>query len=95
MSNAFYFLFGLQHKNSLSREGCLIVRSDKTRSQHLNIADCMDKIRCYITEAERPPKQISTETLEKIKEGVEKANAARLRKKRHNQAIKNMISSDF
>lgn len=55
----------------------------------------MDKIRCYITEAERPPKQLSDETLEKIKEGVEKANAARLRKKRHKQAIKNMMSSDF
>lgn len=61
----------------------------------MNIADCMDKIRCYITEAERPPKQLSAETLEKIKEGVEKANAARLRKKRHKQAVKNMMSSDF
>lgn len=79
----------------MSKDGKWIIRSDKTRSQHLNIADCMDKIRCYITEAEKPPKQISAETLEKIKQGVEKANAARLRKKRHRQMIKNMMSSDY
>lgn len=51
----------------------------------------MDKIRCYIAEAEKPPKTLSAETLEKIKEGVERANAARLRKKRHDQMIRNQF----
>ena len=85
----------IKHKNSLTKDGNWIIRSDKTRSQHLNVADCMDKIRCFIVELEKPPKQLSDETIEKIKEGVEKSNAARLRKKRHKQMIKNMMSENY
>lgn len=43
------------HASRISKDGLLTIRSDKTRTQTLNIADCMDRLRCYISEAEQPP----------------------------------------
>lgn len=45
----------------------MILRSDKTRMQTLNLADVMDKLRCYIREAEQPPPEVLPETLALIK----------------------------
>lgn len=58
------------------------MKSEKTRTQALNLADCLDKIRCYVTEAAIPPPEVSEETLEARRRIVEKAAAERVRQKR-------------
>lgn len=44
--------FNLQKKNQLTKEGHLIIRSDKTRSHHLNLADVLQRLRCIIYNCE-------------------------------------------
>ncbi|GBM13854.1 Peptidyl-tRNA hydrolase ICT1, mitochondrial [Araneus ventricosus] len=78
------------HRNQITKDGFIILRSDKTRLQTLNLADCMDKLRCYIREAEKPPPEILPETLALQKKRQEKAAAQRLREKRHSQSIRRM-----
>ncbi|GFU11194.1 peptidyl-tRNA hydrolase ICT1, mitochondrial [Nephila pilipes] len=78
------------HYNKITKEGFLVLRSDKTRLQTLNLADCMDKLRCYIREAEKPPPEVLPETLALRKKRQEKAAAERLREKRHSQEIRRM-----
>ena len=67
------------HKANLNKDGYLTIRSDKTRSQTLNVADCMDKLRAYISEAEQPPEpEDSLETIEIRRQQLERAAAERL-----------------
>lgn len=76
------------HKSNLNKDGYLTIRSDKTRSQTLNIADCMDKLRAYISEAEQPPEpEESLETIELKRLRLERAAAERLKSKRINSSI--------
>lgn len=83
------------HASKLSKEGFLTIRSDKTRTQTLNLADCMDRLRCYISEAEQPPEpELSLETIETRRLQLERATAERLREKRHQSMVRNMRSSD-
>lgn len=83
------------HRSNLSKDGFLTIRSDKTRMQTLNIADCMDKIRSYISEAEQPPPpELSLETLEIRRQRLEKASMDRLREKRLKSMIKNLKSGE-
>nr|AIW62597.1 peptidyl-tRNA hydrolase [Scytodes thoracica] len=77
------------HENSITKEGYFVVKSDKTRMQTLNLADCMDKIRCYVREAAKPPPEVLPETLELMKKRQERAAAIRLRDKRQKSMIKN------
>ncbi|MBD4898429.1 aminoacyl-tRNA hydrolase, partial [Xanthomonas citri pv. citri] len=37
-----------EHGHLLTANGDLLVRSDKTRSQHLNLADALDKLRATL-----------------------------------------------
>lgn len=70
------------YSNKISKEGYLIIRSDTTRSQQLNLADCMQKLRLMIRAvdvAERPP---SPETEEKIRQRHLKAARLRVAVKR-------------
>lgn len=72
------------HRSNINKEGFFTIRSDKTRYQTLNIADCMDKLRAYISEAEQPPpvEILSVETLELRRQRLERAAAERLKTKR-------------
>lgn len=71
------------HKANLNNNGFLTIRSDKTRSQTLNIADCMDRLRAFISEAEQPPEpELILETIEMKRQRLERASAERLRSKR-------------
>lgn len=73
-----------------------MIRSDKTRQQSLNLADCMDKLRCYIAEAANPPKvEPSFETLEMIRVRREKAAIRRLETKKHRSVFKAQKRLDF
>lgn len=82
------------HKARLNKDGFLTIRSDKTRAQTLNIADCLDKMRCYISEAEQPPEpEISLETIELRRQQQERASAKRLRDKRMKSMFLRQLAS--
>lgn len=70
------------HRNNINKDGFWSITSEKTRMQSLNLADCMDKLRCYITEATIEVVAPSVETLEMKRLQAEKAAARRLRDKK-------------
>lgn len=82
------------HHNSMTKEGFFVIKSDKTRMQTLNLADCMDKIRCLIREAGKPP-PVLPQTLALTKKRLEKAAAERLRQKRYRAEIRRMKEIDI
>lgn len=57
----------LQLKSNITKEGYVIFKSDLTRSQQLNLADCLEKLRSTIRQSCKPPPVASEETLEKIR----------------------------
>uniref|UniRef100_A0A2A4JUS0 Large ribosomal subunit protein mL62 n=1 Tax=Heliothis virescens TaxID=7102 RepID=A0A2A4JUS0_HELVI len=75
------------HRNKLSKEGYLIIRSDTTRSQQLNLADCMQKLRNMIRDAAVTKREPSPETVEKIRQRHLKAARMRVAVKRE-EALK-------
>lgn len=54
-------------KNQLTKDGYFVVKSDRTRSQHLNLADALDKLRGMIHSAEQSliAPQLSQETIDR------------------------------
>ncbi|XP_065206678.1 large ribosomal subunit protein mL62 isoform X2 [Planococcus citri] len=77
-------------KNQLSKDGYFIIKSDKTRSQQLNRADVMQRLRCIIYHAveQSTSTEPSPETIDKIRKRQEKANRERLQSKRLRSLIK-------
>jgi len=45
----------------------LVIRSEKTRSQQLNLADAMERLRSLVWKAAEPEPKQSEETIEKIR----------------------------
>lgn len=83
------------HRSRINKDGFLTIRSDKTRAQTLNVADCLDKLRAYISEAEQPPQpELFVDTLEIRRKQLETATAERLRDKRMQSMIRNLKSTD-
>nr|CAG4641365.1 EOG090X0JCO [Eulimnadia texana] len=76
--------------NQLTKEGSLIVKSDKTRSQQLNLADALNKLRrmIYAASESLAPAQPSAESIERQRRLREKAARERLREKRQNSFTK-------
>uniref|UniRef100_A0A2S2NTD0 Large ribosomal subunit protein mL62 n=1 Tax=Schizaphis graminum TaxID=13262 RepID=A0A2S2NTD0_SCHGA len=70
------------HQNKLTKEGYLVIRSEKTRSQQLNLADAMERLRSLVWKAAEPEPKQSEETIEKIRRRIEKANRTRLIEKK-------------
>ncbi|XP_021964472.1 peptidyl-tRNA hydrolase ICT1, mitochondrial [Folsomia candida] len=79
----------IKYHNQLSKEGYFVVTSDRTRSQHLNVADALEKLREFIRAAE-PEKvaELSPETLERIRRRREKVARERLQVKRGRSHVK-------
>ncbi|KAK4874881.1 hypothetical protein RN001_014241 [Aquatica leii] len=77
-----------QLKTRITADGFLIFRSDVTRSQQLNLADCLNKLRCAIHKALEPEPVQSPETAERLRRRYEKAMENRLLRKRHRSLIK-------
>ncbi|XP_057313873.1 peptidyl-tRNA hydrolase ICT1, mitochondrial-like isoform X2 [Hydractinia symbiolongicarpus] len=71
-----------QAKNDINKEGELIVTSEKSRSQHRNMADALQKIRAIICTAAYEPEAPTEETLRKIEKRIERANEKRLTDKK-------------
>jgi len=71
-------------KTFINKDGWLVLKSDKTRSQTLNQEDAMEKLKRYISQALEPPKPVFTDDeLEKIRKGKVKANKERLKNKKY------------
>ena len=77
-----------QHKNKLNKDGCLIIKSELTRSQQLNLADALRKLRTMIWETIKPPPEVSAETLEMKRKQQLRAARKRLVEKRQHSQIK-------
>lgn len=73
----------------INKEGFLIIKSDLTRYQQMNLADALEKLRNIIREAEKPKKpEMSAQTLEKIRKRQEQAANQRLLEKRQKSSTK-------
>ncbi|XP_045520598.1 peptidyl-tRNA hydrolase ICT1, mitochondrial [Pieris brassicae] len=70
------------HGKKLTKEGYLIVRSDITRSQQLNLADCLRKLRSMIRNSAITENKADPETEERIRQRHLKASRLRVSIKR-------------
>jgi peptidyl-tRNA hydrolase ICT1 len=76
-------------KNKITKDGFVIFRSDLTRHQQLNLADCLEKIRASVRACLVEDTEPSEETAEKIRRRNEKAVRERLALKRMRSQVKN------
>ncbi|XP_011700900.1 PREDICTED: peptidyl-tRNA hydrolase ICT1, mitochondrial [Wasmannia auropunctata] len=77
-----------QHKNKINKEGYLIIKSDLTRSQHLNLADALEKLRTMIRATLETAPEPSLESLEKKRKSQLRAARERLHEKRARSQVK-------
>lgn len=76
-------------ENRLTKDGFVVFKSDLTRSQQLNLADCLEKARTSIRSVCQEAEPLSEETQEKIRRKREKAARERLYMKRERSQVKN------
>jgi peptidyl-tRNA hydrolase ICT1 len=76
-------------KNKITKDGFVIFRSDLTRHQQLNLADCLEKIRASVRACLVEDTEPSEETAKKIRRRNEKAVRERLALKRMRSQVKN------
>lgn len=74
--------------NKITKEGYYFIKSDLTRSQQMNLADALEKLRTLIRAQEVEPATPSEETLEKLRRRQEKAARQRLQLKRERSQVK-------
>ncbi|XP_023727423.1 peptidyl-tRNA hydrolase ICT1, mitochondrial [Cryptotermes secundus] len=77
-----------EHSAKITKEGFLVIRSDKTRFQQLNLADALERLRTLIRAIAEPPKEVSPETEEKLRKRREKNARLRLVEKRERSSTK-------
>uniref|UniRef100_G3MQZ4 Prokaryotic-type class I peptide chain release factors domain-containing protein n=1 Tax=Amblyomma maculatum TaxID=34609 RepID=G3MQZ4_AMBMU len=66
-------------KPYINCEGHLVIGSDKTRKKTVNLADCLDILRCMVREVSRPPPKNIPENRFTLRAKHERLAAARLR----------------
>ena len=68
--------------NIITKDGWILVKSDKTRSRSMNETDAIEKLTNIVNNALKPPEpKFSEEELMKIRKGKVKANKERLKRK--------------
>ncbi|XP_011162927.1 peptidyl-tRNA hydrolase ICT1, mitochondrial [Solenopsis invicta] len=77
-----------QQRNKINKEGYLIIKSDLTRSQHLNLADALEKLREMIRATLVKSLESSPESEEKKRKNMLRAARERLHEKRSRSEIK-------
>ncbi|XP_044760422.1 peptidyl-tRNA hydrolase ICT1, mitochondrial [Coccinella septempunctata] len=82
-------------KNQITKDGCLVFRSDLTRYQQMNLADCLAKIRALIRNSLEVQSVPTQETIDRIRKRQEKNNRERLALKRMRSQIKNERSQNI
>uniref|UniRef100_A0A2M3ZC96 Large ribosomal subunit protein mL62 n=1 Tax=Anopheles braziliensis TaxID=58242 RepID=A0A2M3ZC96_9DIPT len=76
-------------KGRITKDGFLVIRSELTRSQQMNTADAMERLRSFIRQAEQPlSAEPSPETEEMLRRRHEKATRERLAIKRNRSNTK-------
>ncbi|ODM95871.1 Peptidyl-tRNA hydrolase ICT1, mitochondrial [Orchesella cincta] len=79
----------LKFKNHISKDGFITLQSDRTRYQHLNTADALQKLREMLRSCEPVEiKEPTPETAEKLRRRREKAARERLLEKRARASVK-------
>lgn len=78
----------MEDLTKLTKDGFLIIRSDKTRSQQMNLADALEKIRNIIRDGEKPELESSPESIERARKMHEKSARIRLQMKRERSSVK-------
>jgi peptidyl-tRNA hydrolase ICT1 len=79
----------IQYQNNINKDGYLIIKSDLTRSQQLNLADALRKLRKMIRDLFIVPKQTSQYIKEKHRQRKIQAAQERVFNKRRRSEIKN------
>ncbi|XP_048762142.1 peptidyl-tRNA hydrolase ICT1, mitochondrial-like [Ostrea edulis] len=69
-------------KSKITKEGYLVVTSEKTRTQMLNQADCLNKVREMIYRSSEKLEEMTEEDTKILTERFVKANEIRLRRKK-------------
>lgn len=69
-------------KGRITKDGDLVVTSEKTRTQMLNQADCLDKVREMIYNSAKKPVEMTEEYKKVVAKRLAKANMERLQRKR-------------
>lgn len=84
--------FAEDHKHRINKKNEFVITSEKTRTQLLNQADCLDRIRHFVREAEikATPKEIDPEEEARIASRKAKANERRLVEKKR-RSMKNSM----
>lgn len=77
-----------QNKTKINKDGYLIIKSDLTRSQHLNLADALEKLRTMIRATLVVPPQPSLESEEKKRKNLLRVARQTLHEKRIRSQIK-------
>ncbi|EFN77154.1 peptidyl-tRNA hydrolase ICT1, mitochondrial [Harpegnathos saltator] len=77
-----------QYKNKVNKDGYLVIQSDLTRSQHLNLADALEKLREMIRSTLVEPPKPTPESEEKKRKNLLRAARERLHEKRIRSQIK-------
>ncbi|XP_044741465.1 peptidyl-tRNA hydrolase ICT1, mitochondrial [Chrysoperla carnea] len=77
-----------QNKTKINKDGYLIIKSELTRSQQLNVADALEKLRTLIRATDTKNPELSPETQAKIQKRIMKTNRERLLMKRQKSQIK-------
>ena len=68
--------------NIITKDGWILVKSDKTRSRSMNQTDAIEKLTNIVNNALKPPEpKFSEEELLKMRKGKVKANKERLKRK--------------
>ncbi|CAG5117721.1 unnamed protein product [Candidula unifasciata] len=80
-------------EGKLTKDGYLVLRSDMTRKQILNQADCMNKLRNLIFAASTLPKPPTQQEIKVKEERLAKAKAGVLREKKDRALLKQFRTS--
>ncbi|KAL5279230.1 hypothetical protein ACFFRR_003696 [Megaselia abdita] len=74
--------------NKITKDGFFVLKSDLTRSQQMNLADALEKLRNIIRKLEFEPAKPTEQTLQKLQKRQEKAARERLHIKRQRSQVK-------
>ncbi|XP_076379432.1 large ribosomal subunit protein mL62 [Megalopta genalis] len=77
-----------KYASKLTKDGYISVKSELTRSQQLNLADALEKLRTMIREVAKPPPEISPETAEMKRKQFLAAARKRVHEKRKNSELR-------
>ncbi|CAJ1081116.1 peptidyl-tRNA hydrolase ICT1%2C mitochondrial [Xyrichtys novacula] len=84
-----------KNKNRINKAGELLITSELSRSQHRNLADCIEKISAIIAEASETPYEPTAEDIALRAARLEKRNKERLRQKKIHSTTKKSRRQDF